>query len=133
MNPGTAKRRSIGTQTQSGNKIGAQCFVETARIGSAVYLVLIGELDLSCTERFRSRLDDVLADSPEDVVIDLRSTTFVDSTGLALLLRVDSRSREDGYRLHVVQSQAEIVNAVFEASGVKNILPLCDDPPKLNA
>jgi anti-anti-sigma factor len=133
MNSGTAKRRRIGTQTQSGNKVGAQCFAETARVGNAAYLVLIGELDLSCTERFRARVTEVLADSPENLVIDLRSTTFVDSTGLALLLRLDSRSREEDFRLHVVRSQAEIVNAVFEASGVKNILPMCDDPPKLNS
>jgi anti-anti-sigma factor len=133
MNPGTAKRRSIGAQTQPGNKVGAQCYVETARVGSAAYLVLIGELDLSCTERFRARVNDVIADSPEDVVVDLRSTTFVDSTGLALLLKLDSRSREEDFRLHVVRSQAEIVNAVFEASGVKNILPMCDAPPKLNS
>jgi anti-anti-sigma factor len=133
MNPGTAKRRRIGTQAQAENKVGAQCYVETARVGSAAYLVLIGELDLSCTDRFRARVNEVLADSPEDVVADLRSTTFVDSTGLALLLKLDSRSREEDFRLHVVRSQAEIVNAVFEASGVKNILPMCDDPPSLNS
>jgi anti-anti-sigma factor len=133
MNPGTAKRRRIGTQTQTGNKVGAQCFVETARVGNAVYLVLIGELDLSCTDRFRARVDEAVADGPEDLVVDLRSTTFIDSTGLALLLKLDSRSREDEFRLHVVRSRAEIVNAIFEASGVKNILPLSDEPPKLNA
>jgi anti-sigma B factor antagonist len=129
MNPGTAHRGSptIG----SASKVGARCHLETARVGTAAYLVLIGELDMSCTKRFRDSLAKSVADLTDHLVIDLRSVTFIDSTGLALLLKADTTAREDGFRLHVVRSPTDIVKAVFEASGLDRLLPFCDDPPPL--
>ena len=94
-------------------------------------MVLIGELDLSCVKRFKESLARSVAEDPHDVVIDLRSVTFLDSTGLALLLKADSLAREEGFRLHVVRSPTEIVRAVFEASGLNTVLPLTDEPPQL--
>jgi anti-sigma B factor antagonist len=131
VNPRTVRR---GYPIAGGeNKVGARCHLETARSSSAAYLVLVGELDLSCTKRFRESLDKLVADTPENLVIDLRSVTFVDSTGLALLLRADALAREEGFRLHIVRSPTEIVNAVFEASGVNTLLPFTDAPPQLQA
>jgi anti-sigma B factor antagonist len=129
MNPGTARRglRQIG----SASKVGARCHLETARVGTAAYLVLIGELDLSCTKRFRETLAKSVADDTDHLVIDLRSVTFIDSTGLAMLLKADTLAREEGFRLHVVRSPTEIVKAVFEASGINTLLPFCDEPPPL--
>jgi anti-anti-sigma factor len=129
VNHSTARRRLPKTDT--GSKVGASCHLETARIGSSAYLVLIGELDLSCVKRFGESLAKVVADSPEDLVIDLRSVTFIDSTGLALLLKADTLAREEDFRLHVVQSPTEIVRAVCEASGVDKLLPLSEEPPQL--
>jgi anti-sigma B factor antagonist len=129
MNPGTAR---LGpAKIGSGSKVGARCHLETARVGTAAYLVLIGELDLSCTRRFRESISKAVADETDHLVLDLRSVTFVDSTGLAMLLQADNLSREYGFRLHVVRSPTEIVKAVFEASGVNRLLPLCDEPPPL--
>jgi anti-anti-sigma factor len=120
--------RPIG---DTSSKVGAQCHLERARVGTTAYLVLVGELDLSCTKRFSEALRDSIADRPEDLVVDLRSVTFVDSTGLAMLLKIDSLAREEGIRLHMVRSPIEIVRAVFEATGIDKILPLVDESPRL--
>jgi anti-anti-sigma factor len=129
VSPGTKSRGPL--QSDAPAKVGARCHLETARVGSAIYLVLIGELDLSCTDRFKATLKESVADSPGDIVIDLRSVTFIDSTGLALLLRADTLAREANFRLHVVRSPTHIVTAVFEASGLDKLLPLYDEPPQL--
>jgi anti-sigma B factor antagonist len=113
------------------NKIGAKCHAEATQTGEAMYLVLVGELDLSCMKRFRELLRNSITDGLEDLVIDLRSVTFIDSTGLVMLLRADTLAREEGFQLHVVRSPTEIVKAVFEVSGVDTLLPLCDEPPAL--
>jgi anti-sigma B factor antagonist len=131
VNPGAVRRGQLIAGGE--HRVGARCHLETARSGAAAYLVLIGELDLSCTKRFRDSLDKLVADTPTDLVIDLRSVTFVDSTGLALLLRADALAREEGFRLHIVRSPTEIVKAVFEASGVNTLLPLTDGPPQLQS
>ena len=129
MNPGTARRgpRKVG----SPDRVGARCHLETARVGTAAYLVLIGELDLSCTKRFKETLAKSVASETDHLVIDLRSVTFIDSTGLALLLKADTLAREEGFRLHLVRSPTEIVIAVFEASGLNSLLPFCAEPPPL--
>ena len=129
MNPGTARRGRPATEPSS--KVGAQCHLERARVGSAAYMVLIGELDLSCVKRFGEAVNQAVADRPTDLVIDLRSVTFVDSTGLALLLKVDNFARDEGLNLHMVKSPIEIVQAVFEATGIDKILPIVDEPPRL--
>jgi anti-sigma B factor antagonist len=131
MNPGTVRHGR--PETQAGAKVGAQCHLESARVGGGLQLVLIGELDLSCVKRFGEAFNEAVADTPTDVVIDLRSVTFVDSTGLALLLKVDNFAREAGFRLHVVKSPIEIVQAVFEATGIDKILPMVDESPMLQA
>jgi anti-anti-sigma factor len=114
-------------------KLGPSCFVETDRVGSAAYLTLIGELDMSCNDRFIGCLKEVVADYPEHLVIDLRSLTFIDSTGIALLLRARGLGQKRGFELHVVGSSADIVRAVFEAAGVAKFLTIIDEPPRLGA
>jgi anti-sigma B factor antagonist len=83
--------------------------------------------------RFRDLLTRWTAEGVDDLVIDLRPVTFIDSTGLVLLLRADTIAREEGFHLHVVRSPTEIVKAVFEVSGVDTLLPLCDEPPQVLA
>jgi anti-sigma B factor antagonist len=117
----------------SADKLGAKCYVETARVGSASYLVLIGELDLSCNQRFVDALKKLLADDPEDLVLDLRSLTFIDSTGLGLLVKANTLAHQDEVRLHIVRSSIQIVQAVMEASGLDKVLPLVDEPPRRQA
>jgi anti-sigma B factor antagonist len=129
MNPSTVRRGQ--RDSEGSTKVGAQCHLETERDGSAAHLVLIGEFDLSCVKRFGEAFNESVADSPSELVLDLRSLTFVDSTGLALLLKVDNFAREQGIHLYMVKSPIEIVQAVFEATGIDKILPLVDEPPRL--
>src|SRR3954469_25810267 len=117
-------RRPASSQDKpsaTADRVGARCHLEAARVGSAAYLMLVGELDLSCNERFVASLRKVLADPPTDLVIDLRSLTFIDSTGLALLVKANTLARQEEFRLHIVRSTTEIVQAVLEASGLDRV------------
>src|SRR5207302_6296131 len=130
MNSGTARREQSKADGAVA-KVGAKCEVEAKQSGRTVLFEVAGELDMSCMKRFRDLLTRWTAQEPDDLVIDLRRVTFIDSTGLVLLLRADTVAREEGFHLHVVRSPAEIVRAVFEVSGVDTLLPLSDDPPRL--
>jgi anti-sigma B factor antagonist len=123
--------RKAGEQTpaEAARKIGTNCFLEESRVDGAHNLVLVGELDLSCSERFAATLEAAIAAELPHVLIDLRSVTFVDSTGLALLLKANTLARQEDFRLDIVRSSVELVQAVFEAAGVGKLLPLCDAPP----
>ena len=59
-----------------------------------------GELDLDTAQD----LEAVLATQSGPVVVDLRELSFIDLTGLRLLLDADARSRQDGMNLRFIPS-----------------------------
>jgi anti-anti-sigma factor len=129
MKPGIARR---GQPTDAAaRKLGARCHVEESRVGGFACMTITGELDVSCARRFGGILRDTATEDLEALVIDLRSVTFIDSTGLVLLIKADTLAREEGFQLHIVRSPTEIVTAVFEVSGIDTLLPLTDEPPPL--
>jgi anti-sigma B factor antagonist len=103
--------------------------IEISHDGETVLMTLRGQLDVSSRRRFDEKLSEIRSAEPEQLVIDLRELTFVDSTGLSLLLKANNIAREDHFRLHVVRSPAAIVQVVLEATGIEEFLPFVDEPP----
>ena len=100
----------------------------TEKDGDATVMRLAGELDMSGTFLLEPKLDELAAESVDgDVLFDLRGVTFIDSTGLALLLRSESASRQDGFELQILRSPAPAVRSALEASGLERLLPFVDD------
>jgi anti-sigma B factor antagonist len=60
------------------------------RYGIAV-LAVGGEIDVVTAPQFEKAIDDVLADDPPTLVIDLTEVTFLASVGLRLLARANAR------------------------------------------
>lgn len=56
-----------------------------------------GELDIATVETLRAELDGIV--DAGRLVIDLRGLSFIDSTGLQLLVVVNQRARRDGFEL----------------------------------
>jgi anti-sigma B factor antagonist len=85
-------------------------------------LVLGGELDMAARFQAEQALDDLLSEPVEQLVVDLGEVTFVDSTGMGLVLEVNDRARSEGFRLRLLRGPAE-VQRVFELAGVADVLP----------
>jgi len=66
-------------------------------------LELAGDLDMAAAPGFEVRLRDGLGREPHRLLIDLSGVTFVDSTGIRLLLRANERCRELGVELAVTR------------------------------
>ena len=89
-------------------------------------LSIAGEFDASCVIRFERLLRDALERSIDALVVDMRGVSFIDSTGLALLLRTETASRQDGFQLRILRSSAPAVTSALEASGLEQLLPFVD-------
>ncbi len=63
----------------------------------------------------------------DDIVIDLRTVTFIDSSGLRLLLAQARACRESGSRFRLVNGPAQ-VRRLFEISGTRNIFEFIERP-----
>jgi anti-sigma B factor antagonist len=91
-----------------------------------------GELDLATVETLRSTLDDAIAETLSAalggmehgarLVLDLRGLSFIDSTGLHLLVALDQRAQRDGFQLTLLAPAAPIDRAI-ELCGLDQILP----------
>jgi anti-anti-sigma factor len=85
-------------------------------------LVLGGELDMSARFQAEQALDALLAEPLEQLVVDLGEVTFVDSTGMGLVLEVHDRARTEGFKLRILRGPKD-VQRVFELAGVADVLP----------
>src|SRR3954454_9732841 len=68
----------------------------------AVHAELAGELDIAAIDHVRDVLQQLIASGPAYLEIDLRALSFIDASGLRLLLALDAASRRDGWRLSLI-------------------------------
>ena len=88
---------------------------------------LSGELDMLNVEEVEGPLRDLARLGFRDVVVDLRRLTFLDSSGIALLVRWQRLSHADGFRFGVVLGD-ERVRRPLEITGVLGLLEVIEPP-----
>jgi anti-anti-sigma factor len=94
-----------------------------------VVFELHGELDLAAEVEFRRRIDSAGPDGT--VVLDLSGLSFMDSTGLRLLLETDTRMRDGGGRCVIVRGSG-VVHRVIAQGMLESRLEVVDDLAGLN-
>jgi anti-anti-sigma factor len=96
---------------------GSEIFhVDVARSEGTIVLSLAGELDISGAVALREEFFAAVA-SDDEVVCDLEHLTYLDSTGISLLISVQKRLRSTGRDL-VLIGPSERVRKVLEVTGV---------------
>ena len=99
--------------------------VETVEDGGLVKLVLRGELDLSTVAKVEEELRRAESAEPPVLVMDLAGLTFLDSTGLRLIVTADQRARDQGRRLTVVKGP-DTVQRVFSITRLDERLEMVE-------
>jgi anti-anti-sigma factor len=102
-----------------------QLTVRSERDGVVHTISLSGELDLATSGEVERELERVEATDAESIVLDLSDLTFMDSTGVRLIVQAHQRSRADANRLALLRGPAA-VQRVLELSGVSGLLPFAD-------
>jgi anti-sigma B factor antagonist len=83
---------------------------------------LAGELDLSTIPRIEGQLLEQVR-SHSGVVVDLTRLSFIDSSGIGLLIKA-FRAVDDGGKLLTVIAPGSQVERVFQVAGIDRALPL---------
>jgi anti-anti-sigma factor len=99
--------------------------VNTTRHADRCVIAAIGDLDLSSVAALDAEVRAVEATDVDQIIIDLSGVTFMDSTGLRLLVQADARSRADSNRLRLVRGSRR-VQRVFELTNTEAMLPFVD-------
>jgi anti-sigma B factor antagonist len=89
--------------------------------GERSVVALRGELDLATVDEVRARLDALRA-SGRPVVLDLDELTFMDSTGIRLVLESVRHREREGWGFEVTRGSTA-VQRIFAAARIDDRLP----------
>jgi anti-anti-sigma factor len=97
--------------------------ITVTHAGEATTVTLVGEIDLSTSTQLNRELDVLLDGTPVSgrLRIDLAGVTFMDTTGVAVLLKARRRALELGCRF-VVSSTSPAIARLFDITGLAGLL-----------
>jgi anti-sigma B factor antagonist len=101
---------------------------EVGRDGGSGWVRPAGDLDLDSVHRVEAALAELREDGCGNLVLDLRALTFMDSSGLRLVIRWHTAARDDGFRFGIVPGP-EVVQRVFRLTGMDAHLTVVAEPP----
>ncbi len=120
---GAAPPRPPGGNREGGAANGQLLTVHVEAAGPDASVVsLAGELDLSTIPTIEGRLFEQLRSHP-GVVVDLTRLSFIDSSGIGLLIKAFRTVNGTG-QLHTVIAPGSQVERVFRLAGIDRALPL---------
>ena len=95
-----------------------------------VEVFLDGDVDIASADEIEARIRSAEAEEPLVILIDLRQVSFLDSSGLRLILGAAVRAKAAGRRLVLVRGP-ERVQRVFELTNLQSRLEFVDHPSLL--
>jgi anti-sigma B factor antagonist len=98
--------------------------VQVCREGATVFVQVAGELDLAAEEPLGELLDALSAqDGVKCLIADFRPVTFLDSSGLRLLLKIEMQSRGDDFDFALIPPHGPAAQAL-KISGVDKLIKM---------
>ena len=97
------------------------------------YIVqLSGELDISSAPTVESRLMEIERRDPSRLFLDLSKVSFIDSTGLSMIINADGRARKGGRRLTIVSGDG-VPRRILRTVGLEDRLDVVLEMPGAGA
>jgi anti-sigma B factor antagonist len=101
--------------------------IDKRSVDAAPVLSLRGDLDMAGVAEFELMLSHTEASCPEVILIDLRRVSFLDSSGLRVLLGADARAKAASRKLLLVRGP-DVVHRVFEIALLDRRFTFVDAP-----
>lgn len=100
---------------------------EVRVIGRVLVVGIFGELDLNTAPSFRSAVEEQLDTNPDitDILLMMQGVTFIDSSGLGVILGRYKRLRPHGGNV-IVAAPSSQARRALELSGLAGVIPICD-------
>ncbi|MEU3461275.1 STAS domain-containing protein [Streptomyces sp. NPDC006733] len=99
--------------------------VRSVTTGYRTTVTLHGEFDIAVTPVLTAHLDDATAGPRPEVVVDLRTVTFIDCSTLGLLCRAGRRCRERDGTLTLICTDPRTLH-LLGIAGLPQAVPLAD-------
>jgi anti-anti-sigma factor len=99
---------------------------DLTEVGATDLVTVRGELELASAFALATRFSEVVEERTGSLIVDLSDLSFMDSTGLNVLLTAFRRLRKRGRGMAVVCPPGP-VRRVFELTRMLETLSVCDD------
>ena len=83
-----------------------------------------GEIDMSNAQPVGNRLRDLLTNRSVALIVDLGPTTYLDSSGIALLFALSDELRRRQLQLHLVLPERSQLTRVLRITGLHRAVPM---------
>ncbi len=113
-----------GTRAEQISKLG-ELSIRSWRDGEIHTIALRGEVDIATAGHVEQELLRAEATDAAAIVLDLGELSFLDSSGIRVLVMAEARSRADSRRL-ALRRPPETVLRVLHLAGVAERLPFAD-------
>ncbi len=100
-----------------------------ARLDWQYFLPLEGEIDLHRSSRVERSLASMIKKKPDHLVVDLSGVTFIDSSGVAVLIRALQNIQEYGGKLSL-RGLNDKVRPIFEIARLDQVFVI--DPREID-
>jgi anti-sigma B factor antagonist len=97
---------------------------QVRRIGRVALVDVEGDIDLNRSARFQQSLLEVMEEGPERIVVGLSAVKYMDSSGVASLVKLLSRCRKQGVGLRL-WGLCERVRSIFEITRLDSVFEIC--------
>jgi anti-anti-sigma factor len=99
--------------------------IDESDVGPVVHLR--GEIDLSNSDAVRADLLDAVRQDCQGMILDLRETSYLDSSGVRLLFELAERLHARRQRLVLVVSEEALIRRVVVLTKLDDVVPLVPD------
>lgn len=104
--------------------------MQSVRSGATAIIALHGELDIFAQPALAAQVDEALSTRPALLAIDLRELSFMDSSGIHVMITAARRCHELGQRFLLIRGGRQI-ERVLAASGLEGYFEIVEGPDQL--
>lgn len=95
--------------------------IKTHTEGAQAHVIVEGEVDVSCAAQLREQLTVALSSEATEVVVDVSAMSYIDSTGIGVLMGAVHHAQTSHKTLRVAHPQKNVTR-VFAMLGISDEL-----------
>ncbi|MDD2359015.1 MAG: anti-sigma factor antagonist [Syntrophaceticus schinkii] len=98
--------------------------LDLIKLGNIMLIKLCGEFDLGAADYCRQEIDEkVRTEGAKDILFDLEKVTFIDSSGLGVILGRYRKAKENRGKVAISNANPRITK-ILELSGIMRLIPV---------
>jgi anti-anti-sigma factor len=101
--------------------------LESRDLGERFVVRVVGEIDIANAQELATTIERSLPRTANVLIIDLSQTKYLDSSGIALLLKLSDRLRARRAELRLVVPKEAPVHAVLALTGLHKVIPIDEE------